>query len=182
MRPSFSNALYYPNIDIQNINWLKTNILFWDSISTIVPESLKNPYKQHDTQYLADIGFLRPLYVHSNDRSVIGIEKDILNILYSPEFLQIVLSSQNNKYSKIWNEKMSYGVKEQLKHMIYSDKMSYMIKRKIRNCIHDFNESEVYFLDDKFVYMYMITLANKLCENHSLGMITDDIPCFNMRL
>lgn len=180
MRPAFSNALYYPNIDIQNIDWLKTSILFWDSISTIVPESLKEPYKQRDTQYLADIGFLRPLYVHSNDRSVVGIEEDILDILYSPEFLQIVLSSQNNKYSKIWNEKMSYGVKEQLKSMIYSDKMSYMIKREIRHCIHNFNKSEVYFLDDKFVYIYMITLANKLCEDHSLGMITDDIPCFNI--
>lgn len=180
MRPSFSNALYYPNIDIQNINWLKTNILFWDSISTIVPESLREPYKQRDTQYLYDIGFLQPLYVHSNDRSVVGIEKDILNILYSPEFLQIVLSSQNNKYSKIWNEKMSYNVKEQLKYMIYSDKMSYAVKSEIRNCIHDFNNSEVYFLNDKFIYVYMITLANKLCEDHSLGMITDDIPCFNI--
>lgn len=180
MRPAFSNALYYPNIDIQNIDWLKTSMLFWDSISTIVPESLKEPYKQRDTQYLADIGFLRPLYVHSNDKSVVGIEQDILDILNSPEFLQIVCSSQNNKYSRIWNEKMSYSVKKQLRYMIYSDKMSYKIQNEIRHLIHDFDKSEVYFIDNKFAYIYMITLANKLCEDHSLGMITDDIPCFNI--
>ena len=81
MRPAFSNALYYPDIDIQNMDWLKTSILFWDSISTIVPESLENPYKQRDTQYLSDIGFLRPLIVHPNDRSIKEIEQDIFFIL-----------------------------------------------------------------------------------------------------
>lgn len=39
MRPAFLNALYYPSIDITNINWLKTAVLFWDSVSIIVPES-----------------------------------------------------------------------------------------------------------------------------------------------
>lgn len=88
MRPAFSNALYYPTIDIQNTDWLKTAILFWDSISTIVPESLRNPYKVRDTQYLSDIGFLRPLYVNSDDKSVIGIEKDILEAL-NPLFSRV---------------------------------------------------------------------------------------------
>ena len=86
MRPAFSNALYYPTIDIQNTDWLKTAILFWDSISTIVPESLSTPYKQYDTQFLHEIGFLRPLYVNSDDKSVIGIEEDILALIHSSEF------------------------------------------------------------------------------------------------
>lgn len=98
MRPAFSNALYYPTIDIQNTDWLKTAILFWDSISTIVPESLRNPYKVRDTQYLSDIGFLRPLYVNSDDKSVIGIEKDILDLLHSPEFAEVIYSPQATRF------------------------------------------------------------------------------------
>lgn len=180
MRPAFSNGLYYPNIDIKNINWLKTSMLFWDSILTIVPESMKEPYKQRDTQYLADIGFLRPLYVNSNDKSVVGIEQDILDILYSPEFLKIICSSQNNRYNSIWSEKNSGSIKKQLRYMIYSDKMSYKIQSEIQHLIHDFDHSEAYFLGDKLANIYMITLANKLCEDHSLGMITDDIPCFDI--
>ena len=31
-------ALYYPFIDIQNEKWLKTALLYWDEIRTIVPE------------------------------------------------------------------------------------------------------------------------------------------------
>jgi hypothetical protein len=34
---AFTRALFYPTIDIQNEDWLKTAILFWDEISTIVP-------------------------------------------------------------------------------------------------------------------------------------------------
>lgn len=44
MRPAFTRALYYPFIDIQNSDWLKTAVLFWDCISTIVPESHQHPY------------------------------------------------------------------------------------------------------------------------------------------
>lgn len=178
MRPAFSNALYYPDIDIQNMDWLKTSILFWDSISTIVPESLENPYKQRDTQYLSDIGFLRPLIVHPNDRSIKEIEQDILDILYSSEFLQILCASRNNEYSRIWNKENANNIIDQ--SLIYKDKISYIVQEKIQYLIRCFDNSEIYLLDRDFVYIYMIALANKLCEDHSLGMITDDIPCFNM--
>ena len=90
MPNTFSNALYYPTIDIGNINWLKTAMLFWDSIFTIVPNSMKQPYNRPDTQYLADIGFLRPLFVTSEDKSVVGIENDILDLLYSSEFSRLI--------------------------------------------------------------------------------------------
>ena len=49
---AFSNALYYPTIDITNSSWLKTAVLFWDSIFTIVPESFRNPYQNSDAVYL----------------------------------------------------------------------------------------------------------------------------------
>ena len=39
---------------------------------------------------------------------------------------------------------------------------------------------EAYFFDNKIVTMYMVALANRLCEDHSLGMVTDTISCFNI--
>ena len=33
---AFTRALYYPTIDITNDEWLKTAVLFWDEINTIV--------------------------------------------------------------------------------------------------------------------------------------------------
>lgn len=184
MRPAFSNALYYPTIDIQNTDWLKTAILFWDSISTIVPESLSAPYKQYDTQYLHDIGFLRPLYVNSNDKSVIGIEEDTLALFNSSEFAQAIRSPQFTGYGGVWDSKMSYKVKEHLKQFngpgIYSDKMSSTIQRELRRAGRHLEEQKIYYFEEKFAYIYMIVLANRLCEDHSLGMITDDIPGFDI--
>ena len=63
--PAFTKALYYPSIDIPNSDWLKTAVLFWDSISTMVPESVSHPYMSNDTEYLADVGFLQPIIINS---------------------------------------------------------------------------------------------------------------------
>lgn len=40
---SYTKALYYPTIDIEDSEWMKTAILFWDEINTIVPESQPAP-------------------------------------------------------------------------------------------------------------------------------------------
>lgn len=184
MRPAFSNALYYPDIDIKNTNWLRTAILFWDSISTIVPESLTHPYNQPDTQYLADIGFLRPIYVNSNNKSVIGIEEDILDLLLSPEFIQVICSRQAHRYDGIWNDKLSYKVRDYivdfLDSSIYSEKMSWRLREEIQHFGYFLDKKGRYYFDKEFAYIYMIILANKLCEDYSLGMITDNFPCFNI--
>lgn len=184
MRPAFSNALYYPTIDIENTDWLKTAIFFWDSISTIVPESLNHPYNQTDTEYLADIGFLRPLLVNSNDKSVIGIEEDILSLMRSPEFYQAIRAPGSNHIHGIWRSKLSHRVRENLAHFrdagIYPEKMSPQIRKRLQPLNWYSDKGEVYPVDRSFAYAYMVTLASKLCEDHSLGMITDDIPCFNV--
>lgn len=166
MRPAFSNALYYPTIDVRDTNWLKTAILFWDSISTIVPESLTYPYEQPETQYLADIGFLRPLYVNSDDKSVVGIEEDIIDLMCSTEFMQFVCSPQAHRYGRIWNDKMSYRVRERIEDFlrteIYGEKISYKLKDETQRFRKNIQDREIYCFDSKFADIYMIELANKL--------------------
>lgn len=54
----FNIALYYPTIDIQDEGWLKTALLFWDGIRTIVPESLVDmAYENNTTRFLKSEGF-----------------------------------------------------------------------------------------------------------------------------
>src|SRR3954471_21847046 len=55
------SALYYPYIDIKDPEWLRSAILFWDEIKTIVPSAIKKPYKNKDTKILWQEGFLEPL-------------------------------------------------------------------------------------------------------------------------
>lgn len=37
--PTFGRALYYPYFRVQDVNWLKAALLYWDEISCIVPEN-----------------------------------------------------------------------------------------------------------------------------------------------
>ena len=177
----FSNALYYPTIDISNTEWLKTTALFWDSISTIVPESLDNPYQENDTKYLSDIGFLKSLRINSEDYDVIDIGDDIVKLLTSPEIIQSFFYESNGGYTRIHRSKFSYHLEDTIReiqrHPIYAEKFSMQLRWEIDRIInhspHDF-----YYVNDSFAAFYMTSLANKLSERHTLAMITDTNPFF----
>lgn len=66
-RMLFENALYYPTIDIKDEAWLKSAVLLWDTISTIVPESEVEPYKTEWTRALAQANVVRPYKVNPNN-------------------------------------------------------------------------------------------------------------------
>jgi hypothetical protein len=55
------SALYYPHIDIEDGQWLRSAVLFWNEIQTIVPKAISKPYLNSDTKLLWQEGFLEPL-------------------------------------------------------------------------------------------------------------------------
>jgi len=55
------SALYYPHIDIHDPMWLRSAILFWDEIQTIVPSAIASPYEKEDTRICFEEGYLKPL-------------------------------------------------------------------------------------------------------------------------
>lgn len=57
----FGSGLYYPHIDIENPDWLRSAVLFWDELQTIAPRAVRTPYKNKDTKILWKEGFLEPL-------------------------------------------------------------------------------------------------------------------------
>lgn len=50
-------ALYYPHIDIDDGGWLRSAVLFWDQVQTIVPTSIKKPYTNSDTEICQQEGY-----------------------------------------------------------------------------------------------------------------------------
>lgn len=171
----FSNALYYPTIDIHNTQWLKTAALFWDSISTIVPQSIDFPYQENDTMYLFDVGFLRPLRINSYDEAVIGIERDVISLLSSPEIIQHFFYNMSPRYTRIHQSKMSYAIREAVndiqRHLLHQDKLSMRIRDSIKYISE--NHDDFYCVNDAFASFYMTALASKLCESHTLALITE---------
>ena len=81
----FESALYYPTIDIKNDFWLKSAVLFWDRIETIVPESIQQPYQRRATRQLEDTGILIPHRVNPFCEEVRGLEQDVVRYLKTKE-------------------------------------------------------------------------------------------------
>lgn len=183
MRPAFTKALYYPSIDIENSDWLKTAILFWDSLSTIVPESMNKPYQEYDSQYLADNGLLTPFYVNSDSNVVVDIENDIIEMINTPEFMSTLHNPQGRYMRRIFNSKMSPRLIREMERLydsfgIHNEKLSYRLKDYFKGVGHSFYHGEFYF-EEGFSYLYMLTLANKISEKNSIALITDEIASAN---
>lgn len=72
----FENALYYPTIDIKDEAWLKSAVLLWDTISTIVPDSEDDPYKNEWSKAFANARVVVPYKVNPFSVNFSGLEND----------------------------------------------------------------------------------------------------------
>jgi hypothetical protein len=61
-----SRVLYYPWLDVHHIGWLKTALLYWDEVSTLVPEGVTVGRQHRETQAAAEAEALTPLPVRPN--------------------------------------------------------------------------------------------------------------------
>jgi len=52
--PGFGRALYYPYIHVQDVNWLKAALLYWDAVRRIVPANYHREDQQEVRQAVAE--------------------------------------------------------------------------------------------------------------------------------
>jgi hypothetical protein len=171
---AFTRALYYPTIDITNEDWLKTAVLFWDEINTIVPESINNPYKEIATQYLSDEGILKPLHVCSDMDTIEELTADILNYLNTKEEFQLLTQSQGNSWIHL--DKMPREIQEIGR--IHPEKLSYEIRHQLES---HFRHNDGWLrVNSSFAIFYMTLLANKLCNDNYISLLTDNVFSSNL--
>lgn len=72
-------ALFYPWTDIRDETWLKTSLLHWDSVRTIVPESIATPYSTETSRALELAGYLVPFRVHSGMQEIEELTGEVIN-------------------------------------------------------------------------------------------------------
>ena len=175
-----SKALYYPTIEIKDENWLKSSLLFWDEIRTIVPESISQPYSNKTTSILAERKILIPEIVNPDHSIVKEISETILEFLDTEEGQMVLL--QNETHSRIHRDKIS---------RIHMDKIGHKIERLLRLHPSKLSHELRYLLEDEltngwlmvnssFAIYYMTMLANKLCEDTGYTLLTNNAYCANL--
>lgn len=165
---AFTRALYYPSIDIHNERWLKTAILYWDEINTIVPSSIRNPYNTHTTKFLEDEGILKPLYVGSDMELIRNLADDALNYLRTNEAYRVLTEH------KIFCEEHSQNMGREWHRLnrIHPGKMSYELGREL---VKYLNEDGWMHVGEGFANFYMTLLANRICEKEGIAPLTDNV-------
>lgn len=127
-----SEALFYPWIDIRDEGWLKASLLCWDSVRTIVPESIDAPYSTDTGRALEAAGFLVPLRVHSGMEEIEDLTEDALSYLGTTEGTEVLVAEQGGRRHDIHVEKLPYRLGR------LADMHPEKLPHEIRNLLHRF--------------------------------------------
>lgn len=181
----FNAALYYPTIDIWNEAWLKSAALFWDRIETIVPESEDKPYHRRSTQILQDEGILFAHRINPFCEEVRGIEQDVLKYIGTPEGkksfvkprLRMVSAAQSRQRDNLYDINPRDYVEQRLGNTyrdfyIHVGKLPMMLREKLQ--IEE-DEDGYVWASRGFMSFYMTLLANRICKNNRLALLTDRV-------
>lgn len=181
----FEKALYYPTIDITNDRWLKSAVLFWDKIETIVPESEERPYRRRNTRILHENEILFAHKVDPFSDDVRGIEKDVIQFMDTLEGKKSFIKPRNRPAVSVANRIHRYDDvevgREYLEHRLhdrYKDfyihvqKLPMMLRERLG--IRD-NEDGYVWASRGFMGFYMTLLANRICQNNKLALLTDRV-------
>lgn len=167
-----NQALYYPWIEIRDEQWLKTALLYWDELRTIVPESIENPYTTNSTRFLADEGILKPIRVRSDMEEIEGLADSVLTYLSTNEGARVI-ASNGYRDSVIHEEKLPYKF-EQFAD-IHPEKLPYRIRDELRHLFKKSNKDGSWLrVDSGFADFYMTLLASQLSERTGSSLVTAD--------
>jgi hypothetical protein len=163
----FSSALYYPHMDIRDERWLRSAVLFWDSIRTIVPESYREPYSSPFARELNDMGVLVPVRVSSDMDEIEALTDTVLDFLTDPATAGMMLAYDPETGGTRGDVRTSHNLLSELAN-IHPMKLP----RKIRLHLERTDESGWLEVDRAFRNFYMTLLATRLAHRLGLGLIT----------
>ncbi len=178
---AFTKALYYPRIQVPNENWLKTAMLYWEEVQTIVPASIPEPYTG-TSRVLFDAGVLSPLHVHPHMESVERLAGKVLDYFGSTEADGVLAEGGLRQSDLIHPEKIPEL--RELVHM-HPEKFPDALLDQLERLFHG-REGDLVRVDRPFARFYMTLLATELAESHGIALLTDlpasDRLAVNVRL
>lgn len=166
-----AQALFYPWIDIRDEAWLKASLLYWDSVRTIVPESIEAPYSTETGRALEAAGFLVPLRVHSGMHEIEELADDVLSYLGTAEGAELLIAEHGGRRHDIHVEKLSHRL-GRLAEM-HPEKLPYEIRHMLQDLAAPSERGGEWLrVGDGFANFYMTLLANRLSERVGARLLT----------
>jgi hypothetical protein len=173
-----SKALFYPSIEIHNENWLKSSLLFWDELYTIVPERMRDPYRNETTKYLYEKELLKPEFVNPDHHLIKDLSGLIIRHLNTEEGLQLLSNSQERGLHRMTSRDpwMWMGREMERGFRMHPDKLSHELQHYLEGEILD----DWIWTDSSFAEFYMTILSNMICDDKGLKLLTDNASCASL--
>ena len=162
-----SSVLYYPTIDVKNEQWLRNAILFWDTIYTIVPVSIEEPYKSKFSKKLQDEGILQPLIVSPDMEDIEDISAIAEDFITDPSGFDVLMPDIPPMDSNAQIEDMS-GEIQKFVELIHYDKLPNLL----RACF-DPDGPRWIPVHKEFARFYITLLASHLANQRGIGIVTE---------
>lgn len=178
----FGTALYYPYLDIEDARWLRTAILFWDRIQTIVPTDISDPYKNPETCRLHAEGLLLPLRCDLQGELLEDLGRRVLKYAERPDHLHGVLKAVSGADTH-WGKSTPYLPKTMLARSaarLHPGKMSYSVRKSLTGAIID--EDGFLLVDPPFAKFYMAALATRLAKDTGAVAVSNEGRAFGLQL
>lgn len=163
-----SSVLYYPHIDIRNERWLRTAALFWDSIQTIAPASLREPYSTDLARELSGEGILEPIRISPRSIEVESIGDTVLDFITDPASAGVLLQTDGQHAERIHVDKLPRELAELAR--IHPQKLPYFIQQHLEDHL---NSEGWYEVSQGFSSFYMTLLASRIASTRGLGLVTE---------
>lgn len=163
----FKDGLYYPFIDVQDEGWLKSAVLYWDTLSTIVPEHYSSHRQSETAAVLADANVLRAEHVAPGMRELDETAEECVTFLDSPEGMYFLQSSQRRGLTprhQSWHPEA-----------IHHGKIMHMVIDELRHRgLPIDSHGNWYRVPGWFARYYMTILASRLARMRGHALLTDD--------
>jgi hypothetical protein len=168
--------LYYPTIAIPTDDWLRQAVLYWDEVSSIVPEHWERNHKYtKDISYLRDEEEFRAIRPEaltqskSSSRARTELAREFETILASAEFKRVHNSRKSKKTDRLQIPQKTWELWK-----IHESKMWRDIQGKL-GAIPD-TKHEWYLVDKSRALLYMSLLAKYLADIDAQSTVpgTDD--------
>lgn len=181
--PEFGTALYYPYLDIDDPQWLRTAILFWDEVKTIVPSTIKHPYSNPETLLLQDEGLLTPLACDLHGELLEDLGRRVLKYIENPLLTHGALASVEGV-----SDSKPKGPPRLSKGMAGRAKLSRLHTSKMAPDLLNFfsgaeqDDEGFLLIDGPFTAFYMSALATRLTRDTGMVALSNDSRAFGLHL
>jgi hypothetical protein len=187
---SLGHALYYPYINLTNKNWIKHALLFWDTISRIVPYSVEPSDDEDIIKIKYESDFIKDYQPDRWDTSNAfnSFGRVIEPYLMSDRFLHDRIAQHGGEHLYKPHDRrtlLTSSVKENGTY-IHIDKLDYKLKELLLEmgvAIPGKDQWEDWIkIDNEIGLLYMTYFAKSISKNKSLPIVTDIEQSFSASL